>query len=417
MKEFLAKKSLLLHLILLRLGIDAFPNSSETNLEAHSQRTQVNNVKDMKILIVGMSESPHLYTWIEGIADSGIADKVWLFPSDLPLRKLKSPNIKVVEFPYLFFGIVTKLIFKIFDLITNRLWRSYFLLREINRIRPTHLHFHETQHGAYIYNPIARHPKNKFVGNIILSTWGSDLIAFGKLGSHLPKIQQAMSWVNLLTSERKEDEQIALTNGFSGKFLAPIYITIGGKNLDCGFKKTSDRPNVIVKGYQDTHGRALNALASIELLANEMDISKFTFKVFSASKSVKQRSKIMKNELGIDIEILPRMPKSKLMKHFAESRVYLGLAMSDGLSTSMVEAMSYGAFPIQSENSAAPEFLINEVTGGVVDPLNIQQITDLLRIALENNELVDQAASLNVERLKDKYNWDIGLKKLAEIYE
>jgi glycosyltransferase involved in cell wall biosynthesis len=417
MKELLAKRSLLLHLVMLRLGVNAFPNLSETNPEAPSQRPPVSNAKERKILIVGMSESPHLYTWIEGIADSGIADKVWLFPSDLPLGKLKSSKIKVIEFPYIFIGIPTKLIFRILDLITNRLWRSYFLLREINRIRPTHLHFHETQHGAYIYNPIAKHPKNKFVGTIILSTWGSDLIAFGKIESHLPKIQQVMSWVNLLTSERKEDEQIALTNGFSGRFLAPIYITIGRKNLDCDFKKTSDRSSVIVKGYQDTHGRALNALASIELLAEEIDISKFTFKVFSASKPVKQRSKIMRKELGIDIEILPRMPKSILMRHFAESRVYLGLAMSDGLSTSMVEAMSYGAFPIQSENSAAPEFLINEFTGGVVDPLNIREITNLLRIALQNNELVDQAASLNVERLQAKYNWDIGLKRLAEVYE
>jgi hypothetical protein len=40
----------------------------------------------------------------------------------------------------------------------------------------------------------------------------------------------------------------------------------------------------------------------------------------------------------------------------------------------MVEAMSAGAFPIQSENSAASEFLIHEVLGCIVDPWNLEKI-------------------------------------------
>jgi len=279
------------------------------------------------------------------------------------------------------------------------------------------LHFHETQHGAYIYNAIAKHPKNKFAGKLILSTWGSDLIAFEKMERHLPKIRQVMSWVELLTAERKVDEQIALTNGFRGKFLAPVYITIGNKNFDYNFKRPSERSIVIVKGYQDAHGRALNALASIEQLANQMDLTNFKFEVFSASKSVKQKIKQMRKGLGISIAVLPRMPKTKLMEHFGAARVYLGLALSDGLSTSMVEAMTYGAFPIQSQNSAAPEFLVNKVTGGVVDPLDIREVSNLLEMALLNNKLVDHAALANLEVLQDKYNWEIGITKMAEVYE
>jgi len=250
-----------------------------------------------------------------------------------------------------------------------------------------------------------------------LSTWGSDLIAYGKIENHLPKIRQVMSWVGLLTAERSVDEQIAIANGFTGKFLAPIYITIGNRNLSCDLKKPSERSIVVVKGYQDAHGRALNALASIELLAHQMELTNFRFKVFSASKSVKKKSKQLRKRLGINIDVLPRMPKTKLMAYFGEARAYLGLALSDGLSTSMVEAMSYGAFPIQSENSAAPEFLVNKVTGGVVDPEDIQEVSNLLRMALLDDELVDQAALSNAELLKIKYNWETGVTQMAEIYE
>jgi glycosyltransferase involved in cell wall biosynthesis len=417
MKEFLAKKSLFFHLLLLRLGVDLFPNSIESSAGNKLGQTGISEFTERKILIVGMSESPHLHTWVEGIADSEITSKIWLFPSDLPLRKLKNSKIKIIQFPYLIIGLPTKLVFRILDVLTGRLWRSYFLFYEINRIKPTHLHFHETQHSAYIYNAIAKHPKNQFAGKIVLSTWGSDLIAYGKIENHLPKIRQVMSWVGLLTAERSVDEQIAIANGFTGKFLAPIYITIGNRNLSCDLKKPSERSIVVVKGYQDAHGRALNALASIELLAHQMELNNFRFKVFSASKSVKKKSKQLRKRLGINIDVLPRMPKTKLMAYFGEARAYLGLALSDGLSTSMVEAMSYGAFPIQSENSAAPEFLVNKVTGGVVDPEDIQEVSNLLRMALLDDELVDQAALSNAELLKIKYNWETGVTQMAEIYE
>lgn len=417
MKDLISKKSLIFHLIMVRLGRESdFIQHDQLHRSKRQNSGREYNGKK-KILVVGMSESPHLHNWIDGIADSRIVDEVWLFPSDLPLRRYKKSGIEVHKFPYFIHGFLSKLIFRVLDILTNRLWRSYFLFHEINRIKPTHLHFHETQHGAYIYNAIAKHPKNKFAGKLILSTWGSDLIAYGKLEIHLQRIKKVLSWVELLTAERSEDEQIALTNGFTGKFLAPVYITIGNKNFDYHFMRPSERSIVIVKGYQDAHGRALNALASIEELANQIDLTNFKFKVFSASKSVKQKSKQMRKGLGIDIEVLPRMPKTKLMEYFGEARVYLGLALSDGLSTSMVEAMTYGAFPIQSQNSAAPKFLINKVTGGVVDPSDIQEVSNLLRMALLNNELVDHAALANLKVLQDKYNWEIGITKMVEVYE
>jgi glycosyltransferase involved in cell wall biosynthesis len=415
MKYFLAKKSVLLHLIMLRLGTDHFLSTKEPPSSKAPRISHDKSDKKKRILIVGMSESSHLHSWLEGIADSGIAADVWLFPSDFPVRKYRNSKIDVKEFPYFFLGKLTNLTFRFLDILTSGLWRSYFLHCEIQRIKPTHLHFHETQHGAYLYNPIAKHPKNKFDGNLILSTWGSDLIVYGKVKSHSMKVEQTLSWVDLLTSEREEDLEIAMINGFQGKFLAPIYISVGNKKQDIAFELTSKRNLILIKGYQDNHGRALNALKSIEILSSQMDLSKFKIKVFSASESVRLQVELLSN--GIDIEVLPRLSKVELMSYFEKARVYLGLAISDGLSTSMVEAMSYGAFPIQSQNSSAPEFLTNGVTGGVVDPWNLQEVASLLKTALTNDKLVDQAAISNREIVNYKYSWEIGVSKLAEVYE
>lgn len=417
MKEFLASKSLIFHLIMLYRGVDLFPTTKQLEPSFSVQRSTYGKNIKKKILIVGMSESPHLHTWIEGIEESQIVNQIWLFPSDFPVRKHTNKAISIKEFPYMLFGKLTNVTFRGLDALTNRLWRSLFLFYEIKRIKPTHLHFHETQHGAYIYNAIARHPKNKFQGKLILSTWGSDLIVYGRTQSHQSRVKEVMSWVNLLTSERIEDLPIAKSNGFTGKFLAPTYITVGNRNFDFDSAKTSERTLVLIKGYQDNHGRALNALASIELLASEIDLNRFKFRVFSASESVSLKTELLRSEFGIDIEVLPRMPKATLMKYFGEARVYIGLAISDGLSTSMVEAMSHGAFPIQSKNSSAPEFLENSVTGGVVDPWNIPEIAKILKNALLDDELVINAARINLETLRSKYDWEIGLSSLVEIYD
>ena len=416
LRKLLAEKSLLFYLLMVHRGIDDLLDDGEIHRYETRDRPQAIETRK-KILIVGMSESPHLHSWLEGLAKSGLVNDVWLFPSDYPYRKIQNSFINVREFPYHFIGKPSLIVFRVLDILTNRLWRSYFLFREIKRVKPTHLHFHETQNGAYMYNPIARHPKNCFKGKIILSTWGSDLIVYGKTQSHLARIRKVLSWVDILTSERIEDLDISISNGYRNRFFAPIYISIGNRDAFLKLKKTSSRTLVLIKGYQHDFGRALNALASIELLASKIDLSKFRFRVYSASESVKLKVELMKSQLLIDIDILPHMSKVELQEYFREARVYLGLSISDGLSTSMVEAMSNGAFPIQSENSSAPQFLKNWISGGVVNPWRIDEIMDLLSAALFDDELVDRASTINLNTLKNKFQWDVGLKKLAALYE
>ena len=417
MRKFLVSKSIIFHLFMIYRGVDLYRITRHIALPGGIENPQPIDLADKRILIVGMSESPHLHSWIEGVAESEVANKLWLFPSDFPIRKFSVRGVKVRQFPVVFSGRITNIAFRLLDELTGRLWRSYFLYRQIKRIRPTHIHFHETQHGAYLYNSIARHPKNHYSGKLILSTWGSDLITYGKVESHLSEISDVLSWVNLLTSERQEDLAIAKELGYEGKFLAPTYITVGNQNNDLNFLPTSGRNMVLIKGYQDVHGRALNALASIEILSREMDLRQFKFAIFSASDSVRIQAELMRSELEINIIVLGRMPKSELMRYFMEARIYVGLAISDGLSTSMVEAMMHGTFPIQSQNSSAPKFLEHKVTGGVVDPWNIPEIVDVLKLALKDNDLVDTAARKNLDTLKRKFDREAGLSNLVRVYE
>jgi glycosyltransferase involved in cell wall biosynthesis len=288
------------------------------------------------------------------------------------------------------------------------------IYRYIWRARPNFLHFHELQHGAYLFNPIAKYFEERNF-KTICSTWGSDLLFYGELESHKDEIRKVFSWTDLVTAERKDDEKICNRFRYEKQFFAPVYITIGlNVPIDPPSLKTSARRKIIIKGYQDSHGRALNALAALDLV--KTNLNNFEIRIFSASESVRLQVEFLRNTKQWDIEVINRTSNLEIKKHFSESRLYIGLAVSDGLSTSMVEAMANGAFPIQSLNSAVKIFTDEGISGFAVDPWDLFEIARNIDAALIDDALVDNASRLNIKTLENKYNYTDGVKLLKKIY-
>jgi glycosyltransferase involved in cell wall biosynthesis len=52
---------------------------------------------------------------------------------------------------------------------------------------------------------------------------------------------------------------------------------------------------------------------------------------------------------------------------FASSRIYVGISLSDGISTSLLEAMAMGAFPIQTSTACVDEWFADGVSGYRID--------------------------------------------------
>jgi hypothetical protein len=281
------------------------------------------------------------------------------------------------------------------------------------------------QKGSYIYNYIFDFPKIKGMTINIISTWGSDLEMYSRLTdpmyrnslstNHTMQSKLCLSWANILTAERSSEIVRAHELGFTGEFISPVYITVGMKESDIwqNPSKCSVRKQLIIKGYQHDAGRALNALAAVRNLGQEA--KNIPVRVFSASESVRIEIQLMRN-LGFDIEELKSMSHHEMLQEFARSRVYLGLSTSDGLSTSMVEAMSQGCFPVQSENSAAPIFLQNFKSGIVVDPWDIPRIEEAIMVAMKNDSLVDKAQEINRVKILSEYNYLAGTVKMQELY-
>jgi glycosyltransferase involved in cell wall biosynthesis len=386
-------------------------------------KPNVNNSKVNSdiILVVAMLNSPHFHTWLRGMQLEFPEKRLILFPSDRPrltrssLNNLKSDHkkTKVVKFTYGWrFNYLWSVIL---DKTVKLPWRSYFLGRIIIKYKPATLHFHEMQHGAYIYNYLVGYRKISSRTKTIISTWGSDLTLYSWVDSHRAQIQTSLHWAKVLTAEKTEEITDASRLGFKGEFKAPVYIHLGRKpRLQTDFSIPSKRNRIFLKGYQGTPGRALNGLAAIlkvrDLLEN------FEILVFSASEAVEVQLDLMRNKNGINIKTVSGNHK-EMQSLFHTARVSVGLSISDGLPAAFIESLYAGCFPIQSENSAIRKFICNGKNGFLVDAWDLDATEKALRISLTDDTLVDSAVEFNRIVLNKEYDLDVGLRKLRSLYD
>ena len=79
--------------------------------------------------------------------------------------------------------------------------------------------------------------------------------------------------------------------------------------------------------------------------------------------------------------------------------------------------MLMGVFPIQSNTSIADEWLINGETGILVPPEDPDIIEQAIRKSLNDDELVDKAALINYNLIKEKLNYNDIQHSVVKMYE
>jgi hypothetical protein len=78
------------------------------------------------------------------------------------------------------------------------------------------------------------------------------------------------------------------------------------------------------------------------------------------------------------------------------SRIYIGCSISDGISTSFLEAITKGVYPIQTNTSCAGEWIDKGAVASLID-LDIDQLDEALYLATTDDKVVDFAAKKNLD--------------------
>lgn len=103
-----------------------------------------------------------------------------------------------------------------------------------------------------------------------------------------------------------------------------------------------------------------------------------------------------------NLTIYSEMDRKELQKYYCESKVYSQLSISEGLPTSLCEAMLYGCIPVGSSANGIPR-AIGE-TGFILNNPSIDDAVELTIKALQNEtnlgELASERIRLNFSRQK-----------------
>lgn len=286
---------------------------------------------------------------------------------------------------------------------------SYFLKKCINKIGPDIVHTLESQHAGYLLLEAIEQQGLKKNFLWIHSTWGIDLHYFGEIQKHKPKLKSLFSNIDLYCPEGKRDIRLAQNFGYRGT--TQVFPSVGGfYEISTYRKPPSNRSVILVKGYQDSVRRGLNAIKAIV-----ESIGSKNYKVLIYGASPEVRDYVVNQNLGY-LEILSNLSHEEMIKLTKKAILSITNNLSDGLPNSFIEAMACGAFPIQSNTSMADEWIVHEKTGMLVDPENVYGIAKAIDFALTNPELIDIAAEQNRIKFEKSFNKEEILSKMRDLY-
>lgn len=371
----------------------------------------------MKILLIGMSESIHMARWLSQIADQGW--EIHLFPS----KDFESvhPQIKNTTVHHSFYSRYATsdsslkkrgipVFAKILAIAARRFLEKFFpgyrinqLARLIEKIQPDIIHSLEIQHAGYLTLEARKRCRGVFPPWIV-TNWGSDIYLFGRLPEHEPKIREVLSLCDYYSCECKRDVCLAKSYGFTGTVL-PVFPNAGGFDLAIVERlrqpgPVSARRKIMLKGYQHWAGRALVGLRALERCAGLL--GGYEVVVYLASDDVRIAAQLFQHDSGVPVNIMQHTSHEEILRLHGQARISIGLSISDAISTSFLEALVMGSFPIQSWTACADEWVEDGVSGVLVPSDDPEMVERAIRRALTDDGLVDRAAEINAETARGR---------------
>jgi len=298
--------------------------------------------------------------------------------------------------------------------------RAHRLARVVHTVKPDIVHSMEIQHAAYLTFAARSHLPEGTFPPWLVSNWGSDIVLFGRLAAHVEKIRQVMSACDYYHCECHRDVTLGSKFGFEGE-VTPVFPVTGGFEVERmralrSPGPTSARRYIALKGYQSWAGRALVGLRAIELCADLLQ--DYRVFVYVASPDARLAAELMSQATGIPVEIESHeRTREDILRMHGRARISIGLSISDGISTSLLEAMVMGSFPIQSNTGCGDEWIACGENGLLVPPESPEEVAAALRRALTDDTLVDRAAETNGRLTAERIDASVVRPKVMAMYE
>ena len=366
-----------------------------------------------KILVVCMFDSIHSARWLNQFEEQDI--DFLLFPSS-PHRKVHLELEKLLavsgaaSFRLVPLARYFALPLWVLDKFANNVFRGSLLKAAIRSFQPNVVHSLELQNAGYVALRAMSTGKPKGL-KLLVTNWGSDIFWFQRFPKHKVKLQKLMKLADVYSAECERDVVLARNLGFTGQAMPVIPNAGGFSEADFAIPRLalSERKTIALKGYHGWVGRAKVSLEAVREMSEELQGYKII--VYSANRSVLKLAKQVSKQTGLEINAFGKgaMSHKQVLEMFTQSKIYVGLSESDGISTSMLEAMAMGAIPVQTSTACCDEWFGD--SGVAVHEITVPAVRDAIKLGLKLAEDPGNADK-NLKTIKNKASAEV-VKKIA----
>ena len=380
------------------------------------------------VFIVGFPDSVHTVRWIRMLLGTGI--KVVLIPVYKCPVAGDTVKVRTVATADDLAGCSdTELAFFDFDSVTEdeiseirqktgyQPWRPWWLSQAtmaeaahlivaVQRLRPRLVHTMVVQFGGYLALAAREYMGEEFPG-WLLSNWGSDIYLYRMIPEHRERLRNIALLIDGYHAECVRDYAIIRQMGFR-QFAFPAIPATGGEDFSAfpalnEFPRPSERRDIVIKGYHGWAGRSLHLLSAVHLAADTL--RPFTIRITLASPEVRAVAETMAKADGLNIVVEPYVPDHMdALRRLGNARIVAGMGISDGISTTLLESMAVGAFPILGTTSCGNEWIASGKSGMLLSPHDVAGLADAFRRAATDDSLVDTAAVVNRRVVEKRWN-------------
>lgn len=381
-----------------------------------------------KILLIGMADSVHVARWLKSALWASEVD-VLLIPTS-PHRRVH-PEIRAL-LRELGANRSSLKIHSLLRYISIFVWvldrqflfggriRALFIGKAIKRQTPNLVHIMETQNGGYPYLAYASRSSKHEVRRdyrLVLTLFGSDLYWYSRFPQHEALLRRLLPTIDVLAAECERDIILATRLGFVGKPARLSPVSGGLDPSKIAHPQNADdfkaRDVIAIKGYGGTWGLGHIAIRALAEISDKLAGKRIV--VFSAERAARRAADKFLKPLGIKYELYPKfaLRHDDMLDLYRKSLVYIGLSKSDGLPASMLEAMSQGAFPIQTSSACTDGWFEPDTSGFVVDVDRVSEVGERVAELLGNPSLLREAQTANLETINKRYSRSKVTKQLT----
>lgn len=253
------------------------------------------------------------------------------------------------------------------------------------------------------------------------SSWGSDVFYRKELGIPETEFKRVIQRIDSYTSDCNRDFKTIQSLGFSGKFLG-IFPGNGGismGNFDA-IKPKNERKTIFIKVYDDGIGQGNKIIQALdsELIQKVKD---YQLVLLGANQELEQWLKREQFQC-LQIICIPKeqpIANEKVLELLEDALLYIGNSLSDGIPNMLLEAMSKGVFPIQSNPGKVTEEVITDGKNGFLihDPLSVAEIRAVIHRFFDTFDSLMEYQKYNYNLIDKQFNRNQLQPKIQKAYD